>query len=124
MKIVLSLLVLSFIFYSCQKSAGPNGPSGTDSIPSGAKLVGMRSFTNNVLGHRDTFLYDNLGRIATHKQVAYDLNPGQVDSFIVNMNYGGSNNDPVSYTLIDGWGTNTYSLSCDGQGRFLQTKTW
>ena len=116
MKIVLSLLLLSLIFYSCQKSAGPNGPSGTDSIPN-AKLAGMRSYTNNILGHRDTFLYDNLGRVATHKQVVYDMNPGQVDSFVVNLNYAGANNDPTSYTLIDGWGTNTYSLSYDGQGR-------
>jgi hypothetical protein len=115
MRKLLYVPVLLALICSCQKSSDRQNSPSTDT-----RLISVRGYQNNTLERVDTFIYNANGSLLTQKEFGYGNAGSYADSFSVTFNYSGTNTEPVSYTINDGWGNNTYTLNYDNQGRVIK----
>jgi hypothetical protein len=114
MKKSLAIFFLIALFVHCKKSN-----QVVFHTPLAARLISMRGYEAGFAFRADTFIYNNMGYLLTQKEWTYTRNVPDNDTLVVTFNYSDTGKDPNSYTLIDGWGRNTYTLSYDNQGRLL-----
>jgi hypothetical protein len=113
-------LILAFfpiaLFAACQKSG-----SSPSQIPSSTKLSSARVYNGSVIVRADTFTYTASGNFSSQREWTYTNGVSNKDTFTVSFSYtGGNNANPSAYTITDGWGVNTYSLTYDNQGRVVK----
>src|ERR1700722_2313842 len=113
MKKIAVIFFLIVVFLACKKTAMHTMVQP----PADTKLISSRGYSQNAVFVADTFIYSASGNLLTQQQWSYTSGVTNNDTFTISFLYAGGSNDPVSYTLTDGYGVNTYSLKYDGQGR-------
>jgi hypothetical protein len=111
----LAVFISLSVLVACKKSDSFKMPSASN------KLVSATGYTGTTAYWKDTFTYNTNGDILSQKEYVYNGNI--TDSFVLSFSYAGNSNTPVSYTILDGWGTFTYALSYDNQSRLVKDTT-
>ncbi|HEV7620935.1 MAG TPA: hypothetical protein VGO09_04345 [Flavisolibacter sp.] len=114
MKKLFPAFVLIALMISCKKS------TITEPQQNAVKLVSTSAFSANVIASADTFIYSSNGNLLSQKIWTYSNGVNNGDTVTLTFNYTGTNPDPATYTIKNGRGINTYTLTYDNQGRLIK----
>jgi hypothetical protein len=115
MKNLFPVFISIALFAACNKSTPHSNP-----LPASTRLVAVTGYAANVIIRADTFTYSNTGNLLTQREWSYTNGVSDGDTLTVAFTYNGGQSDPVSYTITDGLGVNTFSLTYDNQGRIMK----